>query len=770
MQIRVQGFDSFRGLYYDDPDFREIWSKCDNGPFQQFSKLDGGLVGHCGHHKTLALLREQFYWPRMERYINRLLERYRTCHIAKTHCSNAGDYKKCGRKKVVVEPEPPAHDPLEEAKTKPNVWDDESVDINPFGGEKPSLGLKFEIFEFIGKVYLDNFIDWMSTVERVFNVRDIPDKLKNMNVEEVINEFDKLRMRCDVVKEEEQVIAWFLEVLKPEIADISKGSISRFTLPTRTASSIAPKITPKGTTLTTLAAGPIYDTDAEPKFDKPSDELVYYDHREALVIQKFLNFSIGRSYKDEVWCEVNPMDAAYILLGSPWKFDRKTKYDGFQNTYSSKIDGTDFEGLLKTSPYVVTLAVVEENKIISEAALQVQPLLREFTDVIPDDIPPGLPTMRDTQHCINFILGEYESVCSTCLVGTQTWGTFWMCIDSRVVNKITIKYHFPISQLDDLLDHLHDYTIFSKIDLRSGYHQIRMRPGDEWKTAFKTRYELLLERFCTCHIAKTHSSNAGSHTPLSVPVAPWENVSLDFVLGLPHTQRAKDSIMVVVDRFSKMSHFVPCSKMFDASQVATLYFVEIVKLHGVPKTLTSDRDVNMGILHVKPYTPRDGPSMKIRAKIRQSNPRSPSPSRSSHQNRDHDGKGSRQMRNNDLRTELEYFSEDYDEEQEMEPRREKNSRGNTEGGRLLKEAPRENEGQVVNLPPLLGAYLRRGENRKGDLDNFLHLFEGAIWMQKWLIPIACHMFTYTLKDSARIWWNSQKAISILDYEDLKAKF
>ncbi|GJT48347.1 reverse transcriptase domain-containing protein [Tanacetum coccineum] len=262
------------------------------------------------------------------------------------------------------------------------------------------------------------------------------------------------------------------------------------------------------------------------------------------------------------------------------------------------------------------------------------------------------------------------------------------------------------------------------------------------------------------------------------------------------------------------------------------------------------------------------------------------------------------MRNNDLQTELEYFSEDYDEEREMEPRpeparavtppfraasprvrrrskrvvgfEETQNRGesmverNSEGGRPLEKASRGNGGQNVNLPPLLVAHIRRSENGqplqssltsayggqvlpnnvgrnlppngeasptshkegtyhrpsqtpmyafpnmpayanpnptglfpnplgsvtpfvrwiedyplpdglkmpshigsydgKGDPDNFLHLFEGAIRMQKWLMPVACHMFTYTLKDSARIWWNSRIEGSILDYEDLKAKF
>nr|GEV54076.1 putative nucleotidyltransferase, ribonuclease H [Tanacetum cinerariifolium] len=66
---------------------------------------------------------------------------------------------------------------------------------------------------------------------------------------------------------------------------------------------------------------------------------------------------------------------------------------------------------------------------------------------------------------------------------------------------------------------------------------------------------------------------------INVHEAPWEEVGIDFVLRLTRTHCNKDSIMVMVDRFSKMAHFVPCSKTFDASKVAHLYFAEIVKLH-----------------------------------------------------------------------------------------------------------------------------------------------------------------------------------------------
>nr|KYP52233.1 Transposon Ty3-I Gag-Pol polyprotein [Cajanus cajan] len=155
---------------------------------------------------------------------------------------------------------------------------------------------------------------------------------------------------------------------------------------------------------------------------------------------------------------------------------------------------------------------------------EVQKLLKEFDELFPQEVPSGLPPLRGIEHQIELIPGSslpnrpayrtnpqetkeieaqvddllkkgwVQKSLSPCAVPVllvpKKDGKWRMCTDCRAINNITIKYRHPIPRLDDMLDELHGAIIFSKIDLKSGYHQIRIKEGDEWKTAFKTKFGL----------------------------------------------------------------------------------------------------------------------------------------------------------------------------------------------------------------------------------------------------------------------------------------
>jgi hypothetical protein len=278
-----------------------------------------------------------------------------------------------------------------------------------------------------------------------------------------------------------------------------------------------------------------------------------------------LRFAITTNFIDEVELDVIPLDIYGIMLGSPYLYDRRAIFHRHENKYHlfkngieyivrahskkmnlSLVNAGQMKRLVNASKNFVLLMIKPKDNIENEVFLGCDAKLKsDLYEVVNQydkmfQEPKGLPPRRGIQHEIQLqqdcplpnigmyrmsvmenveikkqiqeLLDKGVSMPSTSPCGSpivlvpKKDGTWRMCVDFRALNKITVKNRYPLPRIDDLLDQLKDAKYFTKLDLRSGYHQIRIAEGDTWKTTFKTKqglFEWMVMPFGLCNAPAT---------------------------------------------------------------------------------------------------------------------------------------------------------------------------------------------------------------------------------------------------------------------------
>jgi hypothetical protein len=145
-----------------------------------------------------------------------------------------------------------------------------------------------------------------------------------------------------------------------------------------------------------------------------------------------------------------------------------------------------------------------------------------------------------------------------------------------------------VKEIRDLILHeAHDPAYSIHLECTKMYHDLKNR---YWWYGMKRD---VVEYIALCdnwqRVKAERQRPAGLLQPLKIPQWKWEEISMDFVVGLPTTQPSYDSIWVIVDQFSKVAHFILVKTTYKGAKLAELYIARIVCLHGVPKKIVSDR-------------------------------------------------------------------------------------------------------------------------------------------------------------------------------------
>jgi hypothetical protein len=152
-------------------------------------------------------------------------------------------------------------------------------------------------------------------------------------------------------------------------------------------------------------------------------------------------------------------------------------------------------------------------------------------------------------------------------------------------NQLVVPKVPELRQL--ILDEAHNTRFSIHPGSNKMYQDLKQR---FWWTKMKIEIAKYVARCDTCRRVKVeHLKSAGMLQPLPIPSWKWEDISMNFITGLPKTSRGFDSIWVIVDRLTKSAHFVPVKTNYRASRYTKIYVVQIMSLHVIPKTIVTDR-------------------------------------------------------------------------------------------------------------------------------------------------------------------------------------